>query len=47
MSDVRERIARDGAAAVGGTPREFDTLIAAESRRFSELIRKAGIPAED
>jgi tripartite-type tricarboxylate transporter receptor subunit TctC len=47
MPDVRERIARDGAAAVGGTPREFDTLIAAESRRFGELIRKAGIPAED
>ena len=47
MPDVWERIARDGAAAVGGTPREFDTLIAAESRRYSELIRKAGIPAED
>jgi tripartite-type tricarboxylate transporter receptor subunit TctC len=47
MPDVRDRIARDGAAAVGGTPGEFDALIVAESRRFSELIRKAGIKVED
>lgn len=47
MPDVRDRIARDGAAAVGGTPREFDALIVAESRRFSDLIRKAGIKVED
>lgn len=47
MPDLRERIARDGATAVGGTPREFDNLIAAESQRFSELIRKAGITVED
>lgn len=47
MPDVRERIARDGAAAVGGTPREYDALIASESKRFSELIRKAGIASED
>ena len=45
--DVRERIARDGAVAVGGTPREFDALIAAEFKRFGDVIRKAGIPAEE
>ncbi len=47
MPDVRERIARDGAVAVGGTPREFDALIVAERKRFGELIRKAGIRPED
>lgn len=45
--DVRERIARDGAVAVGATPREFDALIAGERRRFGEVIRKAGIRLED
>ena len=47
VPDVRERIARDGGLAVGGTPREFDALIAAERKRFGEVIRNAGIPLED
>jgi len=47
LPDVRAGIARDNAIAVGGTPREFDTLIAAERRRYGEVIRKAGIPLED
>lgn len=47
LPDVRERIARDGGVAVGGTPREFDLLIAAEFKRFGEVIRKAGIAVED
>ncbi len=47
LPDVRERIARDGGVAVGGTPREFDLLIAAEFKRFGDVIRKAGIAVED
>ena len=47
LPDVRERIARDGGVAVGGTPREFDLLIAAEFKRFGEIIRKAGIQPEE
>jgi len=47
LPDVSERIARDGGVAVGGTPREFDALIAAEFKRFGEVIRKAGIQPEE
>lgn len=45
--ELRERIARDGAVAVGGTPREFDALIAAEFKRFGDVIRKAGILVDE
>jgi len=44
--DVRNRIAREGATAVGGSPRDFDVFIAAERRRLGNVIRKAGIPLE-
>lgn len=47
LPDVSERIARDGGVAIGGTPREFDALIAAEFKRFGEVMRKAGIQPED
>jgi tripartite-type tricarboxylate transporter receptor subunit TctC len=42
-ADVRERIHREGAIPVGGTPREFDAFIAAERSRLGDVIRKAGI----
>jgi len=41
--DVRERISRAGAEAVGGSPRDFDAFIAAEQKRLGDVIRKARI----
>jgi tripartite-type tricarboxylate transporter receptor subunit TctC len=46
LPEVRERIAREGATAVGGSPRDFDAFIAAEHRRLGDVIRKAGIALE-
>ena len=47
LPDVRERLSREGAIAVGGTPRAFDAFIAAERKRLGDVIRKAGIPLEN
>jgi tripartite-type tricarboxylate transporter receptor subunit TctC len=46
LPEVRERINREGAVPVGGTPREFDAFIAAERARLGNVIRKAGIGME-
>lgn len=43
LQEVRERIHREGAVPIGGTPREFDAFIAAERARLGQVIRKAGI----
>jgi len=47
LPDVRERLSREGAIAVGGTPQAFDAFIAAERKRLGDVIRKAGIPLEN
>ena len=41
LPEVRERIAREGATAVGGSPRDFDAFIAAERTRPGKVIREA------
>jgi tripartite-type tricarboxylate transporter receptor subunit TctC len=46
LPEVRERIAREGATAVGGSPHDFDAFIATERQRLGDVIRKAGIPLE-
>lgn len=46
LPEVRERINREGAVPIGGTPREFDAFIAAERARLGTVIRKAGIGLE-
>jgi tripartite-type tricarboxylate transporter receptor subunit TctC len=43
LPEVRERIEREGAVPVGGTPREFYAFIAAERARLGNVIRKANI----
>ncbi len=41
-SDVKERMLRDGADAVGGTPQEFATLIKTELKRWGEVVKLSG-----
>ena len=43
LPEVRERIEREGAVPVGGSPSEFDAFIAAERARLGNVIRKASI----
>jgi tripartite-type tricarboxylate transporter receptor subunit TctC len=44
--DVRERLVGMGATPVGNTPAEFARLVSAESARWGDVIRKAGIRAD-
>jgi len=44
--DVRERLTKQGLQLPLGTPEEFATLIAAESKRWADVIRKGGIKLE-
>jgi len=44
--DVRERLAKQGLQLPLGTPEEFAALIAAESKRWADVIRKGGIKLE-
>jgi tripartite-type tricarboxylate transporter receptor subunit TctC len=44
-AEVRERLVSMGAAPVGNSPTEFGAFIRAESARWGEVIRKAGIKA--
>lgn len=46
LPDVRERLSREGAIAVGGTPQEFDAFIAAERARLGKIIKQANIVAD-
>ncbi len=41
--EVRERIAAEGAEAVGNTPAEFGAFIEAEIAKWSKVIRAAGV----
>lgn len=44
--EVRDRLTRDGAEPVAGTPEEFAAFIRAETARVGEVIRQAGIRVE-
>jgi len=41
-NDVKERLLRDGADAVGGTPQEFAQLIKSELKRWGEVVKLSG-----
>jgi tripartite-type tricarboxylate transporter receptor subunit TctC len=41
--DVREKLAALGLDPLGNTPEDFQKMIAAESRKWSEIVRKADI----
>jgi tripartite-type tricarboxylate transporter receptor subunit TctC len=42
---ITERLAVDSAESIGSTPDEYAAYIAAEQKRWSEVVRKAGIKA--
>jgi tripartite-type tricarboxylate transporter receptor subunit TctC len=46
LPDVAERIASQGAIVVGNTPAEFAAFIAAESAKYSKIIKQAGVKLE-
>ena len=46
LPDVRERLAKLGVDAAGGTSQQFGTFIAAEVRKWAKVIAEAGIPRE-
>ena len=41
-NEVKERLLRDGADAVGGTPQEFAQLIKTELKRWGEVVKLSG-----
>ena len=43
---VRERLATEGVEPLGGTPDEFARLIAAEIRKWADVVKAANIPPE-
>jgi tripartite-type tricarboxylate transporter receptor subunit TctC len=43
IPDARERFVAQGAAMPLGTPDEFRDFVAAQTARFGEVIRRAGI----
>lgn len=43
LADVQKRMATDGSDPVGSTPAEFAAHVKAETARWSEVIKKAGI----
>jgi tripartite-type tricarboxylate transporter receptor subunit TctC len=45
-AEIRERLARDGAEAVGTTPEEFAAYIQAETAKWAKVIKAAGIQPE-
>jgi len=46
VPEVRERLSKQGLQLPLGSPEEFAALIAAESKRWGEVIRKGGIKLE-
>ena len=44
--DTRDRFVQQGAAVPLGTPEAFGKFIAAESARYGDIIRRAGIKLE-
>ena len=45
-SDIKEKLAADGAEAVANTPDEFAVQLKAELVRWGPLIRESGARAE-
>ena len=41
--DVRAKLQTLGLEPLGNSPEEFEKMIAAESRKWSDIVRKAGI----
>src|SRR5262245_10799850 len=46
MPEIRESFAKQGAEAAGGTPEQYDAFIRAESAKWREVVKQAGIKAE-
>jgi tripartite-type tricarboxylate transporter receptor subunit TctC len=46
LPEVKARLAADGAEAVGSSPREFSAYVDAELKKWSGVVRKAGIRAD-
>jgi len=46
LAEIRESFAKQGAEVAGGTPGEYDAFIRAESARWREVVKQAGIKAE-
>lgn len=44
--DMREKIAGPGNVVGGGTPEEFGAFIAAQSKRWSALVKAKGLEME-
>jgi tripartite-type tricarboxylate transporter receptor subunit TctC len=42
-ADVRDTLAKFSSEPLGGTQQEFASFIAAESKRWSEIIRLSGV----
>jgi tripartite-type tricarboxylate transporter receptor subunit TctC len=41
-AELRDRLLRDGAEAIGGTPQEFTELIKAELKRWGDVVKLSG-----
>jgi tripartite-type tricarboxylate transporter receptor subunit TctC len=46
VPEVKQRLASEGAIAVGNTPAEFDKFIREEIARWSKVIRELGLKAD-
>ena len=46
MEDVKAKLAGLGLEPVGNTPEQFDTLIRAEGRKWSDIVRRANIKTQ-
>ena len=46
LPDIRQRFSTDGAEAVGSSPEEFTTFIRAETAKWAQVIKDAGIRPE-
>jgi tripartite-type tricarboxylate transporter receptor subunit TctC len=46
LPEIREGFAKQGAEAAGGTPDQYDAFIRAESAKWREVVKQAGIKAE-
>jgi len=44
--DLSERLTRDGADIIAGTPQEFSAYLKSETAKWSKVIKQAGIKAE-
>ncbi|MFL5050736.1 MAG: Bug family tripartite tricarboxylate transporter substrate binding protein [Xanthobacteraceae bacterium] len=46
IPEIRESFAKQGAETAGGTPQQYDAFIRAESAKWREVVKQAGIKAE-